>query len=121
MRARLILVLSILVGSFALPALAAETCSSCFVDTWPKFIITPDEPIYTVAACNPQDPKGDIPDCAVKRLDQYTFVCEGSQRVSYQQNCKEYIEGPICQPWSCGGVLTKGPMVPLLLPVALGI
>jgi len=121
MRARLILVLSILVGSLALPALAAETCSGCVTEPWPKTIITPGDPTYTVAACNPSDPKGDIPDCTVTRIDQYTFICSGSQRVSFQQGCKEYLEGPICQPWSCGGVLVKAPMVPLLLPLALGI
>ena len=120
MRARLILVLSILVGSFALPALA-ETCSGCHVEPWPKYLITPGEPTYTVASCNPWDPKGSIPNCQVENIDQYTSTCRsGSQQVSYQV-CKEYIEDPICQPWNCGGVLVKAPVVPLLLPLSLGI
>lgn len=121
MRARLIWILAVLVSSLALPAMAAD-CSACVTSNWPQRIITPGEPIYTVAVCNPFDLKGDIQDCQVKTVDQYTTKCEGSQLVSFQQGCKEYIQDPICDPWSrCGGVLVKMPMVPLLVPAAMGI
>jgi hypothetical protein len=113
-------IFAILVGSLTLPALATD-CSGCLTSRWPSTLITPGEPTYTVASCNPWDPKGSIPSCQTVQIDQYTSVCEGSQRVSYQQGCKEYIEDPICPPWGCGGILAKAPMVPLLLPVTLGI
>ena len=121
MRARLIWILAVLVCSLALPALAAD-CSACLVGKWPQYIITPGEPVYTLAACDPTNPKGDIQGCHVTSVDQYTSKCEDSQLVSFLQGCKEYIQDPICQPWTpCGSVLAKMPMVPLLTPAALGI